>query len=151
MVLLISLYPLQLRSGDNVEKHSHNLVLFGLTLCSATWNPRRSCLSPLHVDAAAAAAAAANKKSYCAVISFKLEAEPHSRTPSPCPGSSAAEGKKVQLNCPVLLANRTSVDAESSAGRQPLFHVPLALSSEMESGSEKVYLTCDSEYHDAYL
>lgn len=126
----------------------HSLVLFGLTLSSAAWDQEHSCLVPLPVDAAA------NKNSYCAVISFKLGAEPHSRTPTPV-RCTEVKDHRLQFNCPVLLANRIAGDTTLGASHRtvhPLFHVPLALSAELgPSEGAKVYLSCDSEYHDTYM
>lgn len=131
-----------------LQKQANSLVLFGLTLSSAAWDQARSSLVPLP------AYAPASKDSYCAMVSFRLGAEPHSRTPTP---GRRAEVKdhQVQFNCPVLLANRITGDTTLGASHrtaQPLFHIPLALSAELGPlEGAKVYLSCDSEYHDAYM
>lgn len=102
-----------------------------------------------------------DKDSYCAVISFRLGEESALSTPTPDGrrdrGRVLEEEGRCLFDCPVLLTNRNTESNElyfskSEISHSPLFHVPLALSAELlESIVDKVYLSCDSEYHDAYM
>lgn len=141
---------IQLHVGEILEKQAYSLVLFGLTLSSASWDQARSCLVPLQGNNSAA-----NRTPYCAAISFKSEAGPHSSAQTSTPGNStSAVAEDVsQFNCPVLLADKTVGDTTANhRAPVPLFHLPLAWSAQLGlEGVSKVHLSCDSEYHDTYM
>lgn len=125
------------------ESHTQGLVFFGLSLHSASWDPECSSLAAPQVEAA-------DRSPYCAVVSFKLGATTPRNTPTACEGTA-----DEQWHCPILLANRTRNAAHLNVDRRavpPLFHVPLALSAKPGSDQNvKAYLSCDSDYHNAYV
>lgn len=105
-----------------------------------------------------------DRNSYCAVISFRSGEE--SAVSTPAPDTWKGRGRELevveeeeegrfQFDCPVLLTNRNTGSNERKlevSHPALLFHVPLALSAELsESVVDKVYLSCDSEYHDTYM
>ena len=98
-----------------------------------------------------------DRNSYCAVISFRSDEDSTLSTPAPDSWRGRGTEARCQFDCPVLLTNRNTESNEVylsklDASHPPLFHVPLALSAELsESVVDKVNLSCDSEYHDAYM
>lgn len=133
-----------------MEKQAHSLVLFGLTLCSGTWDEAASCLKPL-----TEAEGEPVRNSYCVVISFKSkEEELLYAGAQQAAGVPALEAKPLPYNCPVLMSNKKLQNTSCHLSRRslaallsPLFHVPLRVAGD----GSGIFLLCDSELHDVYM
>lgn len=137
----------RLHVGDVLEKQVHGLVLFGLGLNSASWDQVHSFL----VAPRSEEDLSKHRETYCAVISFKLGSEPrlHSATTT-SPAPTALAKSHPQLECPVVLTNRSTMTCHHSGRASPtLFTIPLPIS--VKFIDRNAYLSCDGEYHDAYM
>lgn len=139
-----------------MEKQAHTIVLFGLTLCSATWDESESCLKPLTSERGAEPT---SRTTYCAVITFKPQeesaishiAQPALSITTPTSAATLNNTERQVFDCPVLMSNKkVQCSSDPSAvplSRAPMFHVPLAVTGD----STGIFLLCDSELHDVYI
>lgn len=162
-----------------MEKQPHSLLLFGLTLHGATWDHTHSHLNP-QVEGVAdknsycavitfqfeeeSSTQPPGKttqppagKTTVPLLSTPVPAPSTPSTPVPaCAQTSTPDNNPVH-NCPVLMCNRNlgsragpDDDFSFPIAGSALFRIPLPLSAKW-TGPKEVYLSCDSELHDAYM
>ena len=124
-----------------MERQTHGIVLFGLSLCSGIWDEAESCLKPLSETESELVV----RNTYCAVINFKFREQAQTAKPT-----ETKQCESQIYKCPVLISNtklQNVVPHFGGKSHSPLFHVPLAAMGDCSG----IFLLCDSEFHDVYM